>query len=106
MRGSSSLRSRREWSRRCQAVSNSSSYRIFVLLIAILFDFFLHDLAEEEVDKLLEPITQKIKARYPHFEGPITVEQSVRDVLTLIDQISIENSGSFVHRDGRDGDSV
>lgn len=55
---------------------------------------------------MLEPIAQKIRARYPHFEGPITVEQSVTDVLALIDRISIAESGSFVHRDGRDGDSV
>ncbi|KLO16139.1 NAD-binding protein [Schizopora paradoxa] len=61
---------------------------------------------EEEVNKVLEPIAQKLRARYPHFEGPITVEQSVNDVLALIDRVTISESGSFVHRDGRDGDSV
>jgi len=34
------------------------------------------------------------------------VEQSVGDVLALVDRITIAESGSFVHRDGRDGDSV
>lgn len=58
------------------------------------------------MDKLLEPITQKIRSRYPHFEGPITVEQSTKDVLALIDRVTIADSGSFVHRDGRDGDDV
>ncbi len=67
---------------------------------------FLCHVAEEEVNQILEPIVQKIRARYPHFEGPITVEQSVGDVLALIDRITIAESGSFVHRDGRDGDSV
>jgi len=61
---------------------------------------------EEEVNEILEPIVQKIRARYPHFEGPIMVEQSVGDVLALVDRITIAESGSFVHRDGRDGDSV
>jgi len=61
---------------------------------------------EEEIEKFLGPITARIRQKYPHFEGPITVEQSVHDVLALIDRITIAESGSFVHRDGRDSDNI
>jgi len=61
---------------------------------------------EEEINKLLEPIAQKARKRYPHFEGPITVEKSVGDILALIDRSTVAESGSFVHRDGRDANSI
>jgi len=60
---------------------------------------------DEEVDKLLEPFTKKIREGYPDFEGPITVERSVGDMIALIDRITIADSGTFIHRDGRDSDS-
>ncbi|KAI0088540.1 short-chain dehydrogenases/reductase [Irpex rosettiformis] len=61
---------------------------------------------EEEVNKALEPLVEKFRKRYPHFEGPITVERSVRDILVLLDRAGIADSGKFTHRDGRDGDSI
>ncbi|KAI0792953.1 NAD-P-binding protein [Irpex lacteus] len=41
-----------------------------------------------------------------NFEGPITVEQSIRDILAYLDRATIADSGKFTHRDGRDGDHI
>lgn len=44
----------------------------------------------------------RIRQRFPEFEGPITVEQSVHDQLALISRVTIGQSGDFVNRDGSD----
>ncbi len=46
----------------------------------------------------------RIRQGFPQFEGAITVEQSVRDQLSLvlISRITIDQSGDFVNRDGSD----
>ena len=79
------------------------------LLLGCLLNYMhtrlLCSTADEEIEKVLEPFTAKIRKGYPNYEGPITVERSVGDMISLIDRITIADSGTFIHRDGRDGDS-
>ena len=62
--------------------------------------------AEEEFEKFLGPITAKLRQAYPHFEGPITTEKSVKEMLGYIQTCTIADSGKLVHRDGRDFNSL
>lgn len=61
-----------------------------------------HPPAPEEVEKFLDHIVSGIRKVDPDFEGAITVEESVRDQLTLISRVTIAESGQFVDRNGRD----
>ncbi|KLO16138.1 NAD-binding protein [Schizopora paradoxa] len=61
--------------------------------------------SDEENEKFFKPFVAKIREVYPHFEGPITIERSVEDMISLINRLTIADSGKFIHRDGRDGDS-
>lgn len=62
--------------------------------------------ADEEVEARLAPLVEMFRKAYPNFEGPITVEQSIRDILAYLDRATIADSGKFTHRDGRDGDHI
>jgi len=57
---------------------------------------------KEEVDEFFAREEDRIRQGFPQFEGAITVEQSVRDQLSLISKITIDQSGDFVNRDGSD----
>ncbi|KAI0088541.1 hypothetical protein BDY19DRAFT_948116 [Irpex rosettiformis] len=57
---------------------------------------------KEEVDAAYAIFDRMNREKNPDFEGAITTEQSVSDILALLDKVTIANSGTFVHRDGRD----
>ncbi|KAI0792952.1 short-chain dehydrogenases/reductase [Irpex lacteus] len=59
---------------------------------------------KEEVEALYEILTARNRAANPNFEGAITIEQSVGDILALLDKATIAESGTFVNRDGKDAD--
>ncbi|KLO12358.1 NAD(P)-binding protein [Schizopora paradoxa] len=61
--------------------------------------------SKEEVDAFYDLQEKQIRSMYPKFEGAITPEQSVRDQLDLIHRVSIEQTGSFVNRDGTDAEA-
>ncbi|KAI0088700.1 hypothetical protein BDY19DRAFT_985505 [Irpex rosettiformis] len=60
---------------------------------------------KEQVEAFYESRNKINREKNPDFEGAITVERSVGDILAFIDKATIADSGKFVHRDGRDGDS-
>ncbi|KAI0088543.1 short-chain dehydrogenases/reductase [Irpex rosettiformis] len=59
---------------------------------------------KEEVDAAYAIFDRMSRKNDPDFEGPITIEQSANDILALLDKATVANSGTFVHRDGRDAD--
>ena len=61
--------------------------------------------AKEEVEKHYDLQTANARKKFPDFEGSITVEDSVRDQLSLFDKVTIANTGEFLNRDGSDGGS-
>ena len=58
------------------------------------------------VDKIYEGVVAKIKARNPRFRNVLSVEQSVEEQLALLEKMTIENSGAFLHSSGTDGNVV
>ena len=74
-------------------------YAVIRLLISTM------DAAKEEVEMFYRTRNEINRAKNPDFEGAITVEQSVGDILTFIDKATVADSGTFVHRDGRDADT-
>lgn len=58
------------------------------------------------MEKRLAPNVARIRAVNPNFEGTISTEESARDMLALIERVTIADTGRVVHRDGRDGDEM
>ena len=54
-------------------------------------------MAKEELPKLIAQV-EKFKAYAPDFAGPATPEESVRDVLKVVESKSLENGdgGAFI----------
>lgn len=54
----------------------------------------------------MAPNVARIRAVNPNFEGTIAPEESVRDILALVERATMADTGRVVHRDGRDGDEM
>lgn len=57
------------------------------------------------VDKTYDMILARVKSKHPDFRRFLTVEQSVDEQLALLAKTTLEQSGSFLHSDGNDGNS-
>lgn len=80
------------------------SSRLHLKIVEYVLIFL--DLAKEKADAFYAETVRRIRINTPAFEGAITPEQSVRDQLKLIDKVTIEQTGSFVNRDGSNGEGV
>ena len=58
------------------------------------------------MEKRLAPNVARIRAVNPNFEGTISPEESVRDILALVGRLTLAETGRVLHRDGRDGDEM
>jgi len=67
---------------------------------------FVKTLVGQEAEAFYEKMEKQIRVKNPRFEGAITPEQCVRDQLDLIHRVTIQQTGSFVNRDGSDGETV
>jgi len=54
----------------------------------------------DEQLKAFMPVMKKIQTRYPHFQGPITPEESVKAVLHVIDEATLKDTGAFISQHG------
>ncbi|KLO10731.1 NAD(P)-binding protein [Schizopora paradoxa] len=85
------------------AVRYASKYRSEGVIFLTITPGFVRTLqgTPEEVEKFFSEAEAKIREKFPSYEGSITVEQSVRDQLALISSVTIDRSGDFVNRDGK-----
>ncbi|KAL5520490.1 hypothetical protein ACEPAG_9714 [Sanghuangporus baumii] len=56
----------------------------------------------DQVDKIYESIVTQLRQANPTYPGAISVEQSVRDQLSLLKRMTPEDTGAFVHANGED----
>lgn len=82
-----------------RSMQGRKSLGLYVYSLALT----LRSTAEEEVKARYEVMNARIRANNPDWPGDITVEESVREQLTLFDKVTLDKSGRFVRRDGEDG---
>ncbi|KAL5478782.1 hypothetical protein ACEPAI_2059 [Sanghuangporus weigelae] len=56
----------------------------------------------DQVDKIYESLVAQIRQTNPTYPGAISVEQSVKDQLSLLKRITPADTGAFVHANGED----
>ncbi|KAL5498341.1 hypothetical protein ACEPAH_2483 [Sanghuangporus vaninii] len=56
----------------------------------------------DQVDKIYDSIVTQIRSANPTYPGAISVEQSVRDQLSLLKRMTPADTGAFVHANGED----
>jgi len=57
----------------------------------------------DEQMKEMKEMAASFKTRYPHWTGPMTPAESVRLMLGIIDNLTVQDSGKFVsHKNNRE----
>ena len=83
-----------------------TSSAIVPLLILILTYSSLLSIAAEEVEKIYQNIEARLRQVNPKYRGALSVEQSVRCQLELLERMTPADTGAFVHENGEDGNDM
>lgn len=62
--------------------------------------------AQEETEKFYTNFVAEVRKAAPQYRGALTVEQTVEEQLALLEKVTLEDTGKFLHSSGQDANLV
>ena len=66
------------------------------------YDSTLFHTDPAEADAFYESQVAWIRAKHPEFRGAISIETSVNEQMALLEKMTVEQTGQFLHSTGKD----